>query len=287
MFQTLVISGGSTKGLAIVGALLYLESKVDLKDITSYFCTSSGSIICSLLAIGFTPLELVAAFERLPVIVSPRLDKKNPSFFNYRHIVNYIANLFISKIGRRITFRELFDVYGKELYITTYNYTKDFMEVLSWRTHPDMDCVEGVRLSSAMPFLFEQCEYKGDVYVDGGFGNNFPLDVAYERGYAKGILGINLLSRPSRTRDDDFFKKVSELFFIPMTAYTNMVLKRYGEKCVCLINIDYSLPAYTLELSTRDVLKLLSFGYKRAIDEFCAITAEHISKSRCNPSKEE
>jgi predicted acylesterase/phospholipase RssA len=282
MFKTLVVSGGSTKGLAIVGALLYIQSKVDLNCIDFYFCTSAGSIICSLLAIGFTPLELVSAFERLPIRVRPRLDKTNPSFFDYNVIVEYITNLFIQKVGRTLTLKEMRDIYGKELNIITYNYSKDCVQTLSWRTHPNMDCVQSVRLSSAMAFLFEQCEYKGDVYVDGAFGNNFPLDLACENGYTE-ILGINLSSLPKRSLNDNAFKKMSELFFIPMVAYTSRVIKQYQSKCI-LIDIVCELPPYELELDIHMILKLLSIGYKAGMDQYKPPILKHISTFPRNPN---
>ena len=58
-FDTLVLSGGSSKGILILGALQYAYDNFLLNDIDIYVGTSSGAIIGYLLAIGYTPLEII------------------------------------------------------------------------------------------------------------------------------------------------------------------------------------------------------------------------------------
>src|SRR3990170_8230654 len=58
-YNTLVLSGGSIKGCCLLGALQYFYDKGQLSNITKYVGTSIGAIICYLLAIGYTPLELI------------------------------------------------------------------------------------------------------------------------------------------------------------------------------------------------------------------------------------
>ena len=58
-FDTLVIAGGSSKGIVTLGALQYLYDNNIGKNINTYIGTSSGSIICFLLIIGYTPIEII------------------------------------------------------------------------------------------------------------------------------------------------------------------------------------------------------------------------------------
>ena len=58
-YDTLVLSGGSTKGIIILGSLQYLYDNFYLSKIKNYIGTSSGAIICFLLAIGYTPIEII------------------------------------------------------------------------------------------------------------------------------------------------------------------------------------------------------------------------------------
>src|SRR5271156_5786165 len=62
-FDTLVLSGGGIKGLAILGALHYVHDQLKVfTNFKNYVGTSIGSIICYLLIIGYTPLELLLYF---------------------------------------------------------------------------------------------------------------------------------------------------------------------------------------------------------------------------------
>ena len=57
--DTLVLPGGGIKGLTILGALQYCCDNFMLTDIVNYVGTSSGSMICYLLAIGYTPTDII------------------------------------------------------------------------------------------------------------------------------------------------------------------------------------------------------------------------------------
>ena len=58
-FDTLVLSGGgSGGGIAIAGALTYLNEKKLLKNTSKYCGTSIGSLVLSLLMVGYDHTEL-------------------------------------------------------------------------------------------------------------------------------------------------------------------------------------------------------------------------------------
>ena len=54
-YNSLVLSGGAVRGLAIIGALQYAYDNFLLKNVKFFFGTSVGAIICYLLVIGYTP----------------------------------------------------------------------------------------------------------------------------------------------------------------------------------------------------------------------------------------
>ena len=58
-FDTLVLCGSSIKCMTILGSLQYAYDHALLSKITKYIGTSSGSICCYLLAIGYTPIEII------------------------------------------------------------------------------------------------------------------------------------------------------------------------------------------------------------------------------------
>ena len=58
-YDTLVLSGESSRAFVTLGAIQYAFDNYLLKDLVNYVGTSSGSIICYLLAIGYTPVEII------------------------------------------------------------------------------------------------------------------------------------------------------------------------------------------------------------------------------------
>ena len=64
-YDTLVLSGGSSKGLVILGALQYGYDNYLLNEIETYIGTSAGAITCFLLAIGYSPLEIISYIKSM------------------------------------------------------------------------------------------------------------------------------------------------------------------------------------------------------------------------------
>ena len=64
-YKNLVLSGGGVKGVAHCGALKYLHEIGVIAGINKIAATSAGSIIASLLAVGYTALEIEAEILKL------------------------------------------------------------------------------------------------------------------------------------------------------------------------------------------------------------------------------
>ena len=60
LYDTLVLSGSSIKGITFLGALQYLYDNSLLKNVKTFVGTSSGAMISFLLIIGYTPVEIFA-----------------------------------------------------------------------------------------------------------------------------------------------------------------------------------------------------------------------------------
>ena len=60
--KTLILSGGGTKGIAHLGAIYVLEKMKIFDSITTYACSSVGSVIGALISVGYSSLELKDIF---------------------------------------------------------------------------------------------------------------------------------------------------------------------------------------------------------------------------------
>jgi len=164
-YDTLVLSGGSMNGLFIIGALQHFQDNKKLEEIKFYVGTSVGSIICYLLIIGYTPIEIMiclcvekSIFENLSKVNFINA-LKGDGAVSFTHIETVLEKMTIDKIGKLMTMQELQNHFSKELYCITFNLTKGKQEIISAKTFPDLDCLKALRMSSNIPLVFEKFKY--------------------------------------------------------------------------------------------------------------------------------
>lgn len=178
----LVLSGGSTRGILHLGALCYAHifPKFNhLIHLKYYVGTSIGAIVCVLLIIGYTPQEILAYI--LEIDFNKLLSPNIPNIFKYGYcsfdgIADLLATMIERKWGYIPTLKEIYDQTQKELTIVTYNYTDQKIVYLNHVTEPNINVIEGLKLSCAVPYLFHKVYYKKKRYIDGGFADNCAID---------------------------------------------------------------------------------------------------------------
>src|SRR3954469_4268810 len=130
-YTNLVMEGGGTKGIAYPGAIEILDSLGLIKHIQRVGGSSAGAIEATMIAIGYTPRELVKILDSMPLSdfnegsltgVLHRLKKKF-GFYRSDRINKWITELIEKKTGdSTITFGQLHDLRKeknyKDLYIT-------------------------------------------------------------------------------------------------------------------------------------------------------------------------
>lgn len=282
-FTTLVLSGGAVKGILILGALQSLYDRGIGKNIVNYVGTSIGSIICYLLAIGYTPIEIMI------YICTHAIVEKMQSFnlismvngfgaVSYRPIQECLENMTLHKIERFITLKELKEKFNKNLYCTTYNLTLDKIEYISAETHPDMPCLIALKMSSNVPFLFEKFKYTGHYYTDGGVCNNFPIDKGFELG-GENTIGLCLIKTPSPSPEgSDEISIVEYMFkvlYIPINQGIRYKIDLFNDKCTIIELTDSDRKFFDFFLSSRIKLNMFSQGYKNIADYFEGVKTEN------------
>ena len=186
-FRNLIFEGGGVKGIAYVGAMEVLEEKRVLKDIKRIGGTSAGAINAVLVACGFTNAQqrkLLSAmdFNRFmdDSVGFLRDAKRLVNEFGWHkgdYFREWIGELINEKMGSPYaTFRD-FQLKGKpELHLVGANLSTGFGEVFSVKQTPSMRVLDAVRISMSVPLFFAAIRNaRGDVYVDGGLLNNYPI----------------------------------------------------------------------------------------------------------------
>lgn len=208
IYRNLVMGGGGIRGIAYGGALQELEQQGVLVGLRRVGGTSAGAIQAALLAVGYSPQEIVEVVNRTPI---QRLNDGRLIFFGgstrlikqygwYRgdEFTKYLSELVARKTGNpNLTLGELHALAQqqptqyRDLYTTGTNLTRQCTQVFSHETHPFMRVADAVRISMSIPLYFRAVllDTTGhvvrkpapgqavEVLVDGGLLANYPIDL--------------------------------------------------------------------------------------------------------------
>jgi len=180
-YDTLVLSSGGMKGFLHLGALFYFYKHNLLDKIKKYSGCSVGAIICYLLNLGYTVIEILYFALKYEFFKNVTIDinsiKNNSGIISMEYLKTILRELTLEKYGRLYTLKELYDMTKKTLIIATMNMTKGCMEYLSIDTHPNLNCIDAITFSCNIPLVFYKIEYSGSVYFDGAFGDPYPVSI--------------------------------------------------------------------------------------------------------------
>ncbi len=186
-FRNLVFEGGGVKGIAYVGTMKVLEKEGILGKIVRVGGTSAGSINAVLFAAGFSNQETLNILNDLDfnkfkddswgVMRDMNRLKDEYGWYKGDFFREWIGALLKKKTGSSdVTFKALEEYSGKALYVYASNLSTKFGEVYSPEHSPRMRVVDAVRRSMSIPLFFRAIrDDRGDVIVDGGAINNYPV----------------------------------------------------------------------------------------------------------------
>lgn len=187
-FKNLVFEGGGVKGIAYVGALKVLKRKGILKQIERVGGASAGAIIALLVGLGYSVQELGEILGSLDfknfmddswgVIRDTERLIREFGWYKGEFFRNWAAERIAEKAGNReATFEELKRKGNfPAMYFMGTNLSTHFSEVFSFEHTPRMCVADAVRFSMSIPLFFAaRRSARGDVYVDGGVLDNYPI----------------------------------------------------------------------------------------------------------------
>ncbi|XP_056005230.1 uncharacterized protein LOC130050146 isoform X2 [Ostrea edulis] len=195
-FENLVFRGGGVKGLAYCGAIEVLEKHKMIKNVKRFAGASAGAICATFLALGYSSSELqdllgtnfydlLINFKVWQVYKYPKLIYnllKYFGFFETNDFLVWLGKAIEDKVGKGkkdLTFRELYDITGKELCVIITSLNSQTEEYCHPKTTPDLSIRKAVQMSMSIPGLFQtqtvDNDGKMDYYVDGGVTCNYPI----------------------------------------------------------------------------------------------------------------
>jgi len=266
-YNALVISGGAIRGFGLLGAIQYIQDREWLKEIHKFVGTSIGAIIGYLLCIGYSPTEIMVnlcqkgLFDKLS-----KMDVMNVingmGAVSFSVIQDHLEKMTIHKVKKYVTFGELYRKYGKELVCCTYNSTLEQAEYISYKNHPDMNCITALRMSASLPFLFDPFIYGNSVYMDGGLVNNFPIDrISHEDRAICIRIGKNDIHK-EKEEEDNLMIRFYKTILIPIQNVENFMIEKMSGHQIDVVSV--SIPtSMTIHftLSNTDKFDMFSIGY--------------------------
>ena len=186
LFENLVFEGGGVKGLAFCGALKVLEQNGIMTNVKCLAGSSAGAITAGLLACGYAADEILQELkpkdfkefkdDDFGIFRDVKRLMTEFGFYAGKEFHRWYGELLAKKADYPdITFREVLERFNKELVVTgtclnrreTHYYTKE--------RNPHMPVRDAVRISMSLPLFFAAVEWQGDLLVDGGVLNNYPI----------------------------------------------------------------------------------------------------------------
>jgi NTE family protein len=204
-FTSIVISGGEFKAIAALGCIDELLKRQSFDVIRTLVGTSAGAIICTALAIGFSPRECIEFITNIlttdrynhittfdPLEVLNILDSYG--CFSGNNITALIELILAHKqYGPETTFMDIAKRTGKNLVIAGANVSKERNEFFCVDSTPTMPVATALRITCSVPFLFAPVYYNDCLYVDGMMFNNCPIN--YLQSNLKDIFAVNIFKR--------------------------------------------------------------------------------------------
>ena len=182
-FEEMILSGGASRGYYSMGCLWKYWNR--LQGVQSCKGTSVGGLICLLFVCGFNMVEVFKMSLKIKfkypspdTWIQASMDfVDNYGLMKTNPFIQGIERAIRKKLGFIPTLKELRDISGKELVLTTCCLNTREVVYLSSDTHPDMSCILAADMTSRIPPWFTPILYRGQLYADGGLASHLPIEL--------------------------------------------------------------------------------------------------------------
>lgn len=203
----LVISGGAARGAAFLGALHRLQKEHVLDGVRVVAGTSVGALAAALVCRNADMHAAMLTIAANPFELELDLVTVEPPFGvdSGLNLLRFIRSL----IGTE-TFASLQARTGRDLVVCATSLHTKAPRYFCARDDPDMEVARAVHLSCSLPLLFAYGEWEGEVFVDGGLSDNFPVTAATSAGCER-VLGLRLRQRGDEELPADLIEYIMTL----------------------------------------------------------------------------
>ena len=280
MLLGVALSGGGIRGIAHAGALKALEDNGF--KISVIGGTSSGSLVASLYALGYSPYYIYILFKRyankiVEINSAPIISGISNFMMNKKLILSGLKtgesleeaydNLAMKKGVKKISQIKTMplviptvDINDTKEYIFTNKVPKNESDKSKYIT--DISIGKSVRASSSFPAVFCPCDFQNHKFMDGGILDNIPVLEVKKQGANK-VFAINF-----KADDIDEKSNIMDIAMRTIDIMGNKISEESLKEC------DFVLTISTDKMGLLDTKKLdncYKYGYKAVIENLSKI----------------
>ena len=264
MLDTLILSGGGLNSICILGfiKLLINNNIIDFNQIKNIISVSASSFFIIPLILG---MSVDATIKLMTGLNKELINIDDFSFntlidefglFSNEFFTNYLTSIFKSMdINENITLQELFNLSNINLVIKVSNISKNKIEYLNHINHPNVEVKNAILMTTSVPIIFKPIKYNHDIYIDGAFSGNFPIEYAKKNKYHD-YIGINIINR-NNDKINDINTYINALFNQPMS---NTDIIKNNKKIFTIIFQESGVMKAISDCSKESKIKIINYA---------------------------
>jgi NTE family protein len=267
MKTNLIISTGGIIIYSLIGSLKCLNNNNLLNHIKSFYGISAGSLLCSMLAIGYTIEEIENFFIKFDIKKVVNDCDLNNFFYDFglslgnnRDIV--MQSIITYKLGSEntnYTFKQLYDDKNIKLIIFATCIEDKTLWKFSYNSNENTPIWQALTASCNIPFIYSPIVINNKNFVDGGLINNYPIDFIpkNELDDTIGILYDKYMDNNLNINNNKFNYYLNLLLLLINNKYNY-----YLKNTIRIILPDhYKLYELNFHISEEDKLELFNIGF--------------------------
>ena len=280
--DTLILSGGSVKGLAYIGVIKKLldNNILDFNTLKHVICASVGCIMI----IPFLFKKNIHVI--LKIFLKSKIKMFDCNSFNIKTLFedfgcfeNTEIEKFIKTIckyftnNENLTLKEFYDISNIKYTVKVVNVTKAITEYFNYENQPDMPLYILCKMASAVPLIFKPVLYKNSLYSDGATNTGLPIEYLKIKKIKGNYLGIMLSGGKNKkyliNGENEVIKNLFSYIynFLYVHYYCNESMIFLRNKNIIFIFLDKPM---SFEINEKEKKEFILEGYNQ--------TDKHIKK---------